>query len=98
MGGGGGDVFSTYSKHSTDIVVGGGGGGVMFSLLTLVHRTCTKTAAFHLAPAMQQPKRVIGTPLLWILLLIICTIKGSSLIENHKSQAMCAMSLLESGE
>ena len=93
-----GDVFSTYSKHSTDIAVcwggggGGGGGGGMFSQLTLVHRTCTKTAAFHLAPAMQQPKRAIGTPLLWILLLIICTIKGLSLIENHKSQATCAMS------
>ena len=58
-----------------------------------VHRTCAETAAFHVAPAMQQSKSATSTPLPWIL--IICAIKEYS----HSFRIicdMCAMSLLES--
>ena len=54
-----------------------------------------KTAAFHVAPAMQQPKSATSTPLPWIL--IIRAIKGYS----HSFRItcdMCAVSLLESRE
>ena len=50
---------------------------------------------FHVAPAMQQPKSTISTPLLWIL--IIRAIKGYS----HSFRItcdMCTLSLLESRE
>ena len=50
---------------------------------------------FHVAPAMQQPKSVISTPLQW--LLKICTIKGYS----HSFRItwdMCTVNLLESRE
>ena len=38
--------------------------------------TCAETAAFHVAPAMQQPQSATSTPLPWIL--IIRAIKGCS--------------------
>ena len=58
-----------------------------------VHRTCAETAAFHVAPAMQQPQSATSTPHPWIL--IIRAIKGCS----HSFRItcdMCAVSLLES--
>ena len=60
-----------------------------------VHRTCTETAAFHVAPAMQHPKSATSTPLPWIL--IIRAVKGHShsfTIAFDKSAA----SVLESRE
>ena len=60
-----------------------------------VLRTCAETAAFHVAPAMQQPKSAISTPLPWIL--IIRAIKGYS--HSYRITCdMCAVSLLESRE
>ena len=40
-----------------------------------VHRTCAETAAFQVAPAMQQPQSATSTSLPWI--------KIQSLIQNH---------------
>ena len=60
-----------------------------------VHITCAETPAFHVAPAMQQPKSATSTPLPSIL--IICAVKGYS----HSFRItcdMCAVSLLESRE
>ena len=51
-----------------------------------VHRTCTEMAAFHVAPAMQQPKSAISTPLPWILK-IHTTKRLQSLIQNHMRYA-----------
>ena len=51
-----------------------------------VHITCTETAAFHVAPAMQQSKSSISTPLLWILK-IRTTKRLQSLIQNHMRYA-----------
>ena len=48
---------------------------------------------FHVAPAMQQPKSAISTPLPWIL--IIHAVKGYILPFRITSD-MCAVSLLES--
>ena len=60
-----------------------------------VHRACAETEAFHVAPAMQQPKSATRTPL--PLILITRAIKGYS----HSFRItcdMCAVSLLESIE
>ena len=57
-----------------------------------VHRTCAETAAFHVAPAMQQPKSATSTPLPWIL--IIRAIKGYGQSFTITCD-MCAVSLLE---
>ena len=61
----------------------------------LVHRTCAETAAFHVAPAMQQPQSATSTSFPRIP--IIRAIKGHS----HSFRItcdMCALSLLESRE
>ena len=52
-----------------------------------VHRTCSETAAFHVAPAMQQPKSATNTPLPWIL---IRDIKGYTTVTRSESHATCA--------
>ena len=60
-----------------------------------VHRISAETAAFHVAPAMQQPKSAASMSLPWIL--IIRVIKGYS----HSIRITCdmyAVSLLESRE
>ena len=54
-----------------------------------------RLAAFHVAPAMQQPKSTINTPCPWIL--IIRATKGYS----HSFRItcdMCTVTLLESRE
>ena len=48
-------------------------------------------AAFHVAPAMQQPQSITSTPLLWIL--IIHTIKGCTHSESHAN--VCSESAWE---
>ena len=58
-----------------------------------VHRTCAETAAFHVAPSMQQPESATSTPLPRIL--IIRAIKGHSF---RIICDMCTLSLLESRE
>ena len=63
-----------------------------FEWVTLVHgwmvypELAPKTAAFHVAPAMQHPKSAISTPLPWIL--IIRTIKGYS--HSFRITSQCA--------
>ena len=48
-----------------------------------VHRTYAETAAFHVAPAMQQPKSATSTSLPWILIIHATKGYSHSLIRNH---------------
>ena len=60
-----------------------------------VHRISAETAAFHVAPAMQQPQSATSTPLPWIL--IIRAIK----VYSYSFRITCdmyAVSLLETRE
>ena len=85
MGGGGGsDLKRTGMLHMKFVER-----GVMCVYIYIydgVHRTCAETAAFHVAPAMQQPKSAISTPLQWILT-IHTTKRLLSLIQNHMRHA-----------
>ena len=60
-----------------------------------VHKTCAETAAFHVAPAMQQPKSATSTPLPWIL---IERVKKGYSLSFRITYDMCAVSLLGSRE
>ena len=55
-------------------------------------RTCAETAAFHVAPSMQQTKSATSTPLLWILI-----IRAIKLVTHAEPQAS-AVSLLKRAE
>ena len=59
-----------------------------------VHGTCAETAAFHVAPAMQQTKCAPTTPFPWILIRALRGYRHSFRITCD----MCAVSLLESRE
>ena len=63
-----------------------------------VHRTCTETATFHVAPATQQPKSTTSTPLPWILKICAIKKKGRYSHSFRITCHMCAVSLLKSRE